>query len=127
MSAAGGGASVEPSRHALNPTRCLLQVTAQVYEQPRHAFEGDAQPAPRHSESRLTAALGTMWAHAVNTRLVLETAAGVRYIKVSHCYLLAVTSILVDLGMNLGNPLTLTARPDTQAALRHITVSCCIS
>ena len=54
------------------PTRCVVQVTAQVYEQPRHVFEGDAQPAAHTAEPRLTAALGTMWAHAVNTRLVLE-------------------------------------------------------
>ncbi|KAA6429298.1 MAG: DNA repair RAD51 protein 2-like [Trebouxia sp. A1-2] len=37
------------------------------------------QPA----QTQLTAALGTMWAHAVNTRLVLESVADVRYIKVA--------------------------------------------
>lgn len=58
-----------------------------MYAQSRHAFEGMGQPgsSSKPSEPHLTAALGTMWAHAVNTRLVLETAAGVRYIKVSDC------------------------------------------
>ncbi|KAL0050684.1 hypothetical protein WJX82_005123 [Trebouxia sp. C0006] len=35
------------------------------------------------NQTQLTAALGTMWAHAVNTRLVLESVADVRFIKVA--------------------------------------------
>lgn len=35
------------------------------------------------SAGHLTAALGTMWAHAVNTRLVLESAAGSRFVRIA--------------------------------------------
>lgn len=67
-------------------SQCVLgvQVTAQVYGSAQHAFQGTTSGASvRPAGGHLTAALGTMWAHAVNTRLVLETAAGVQYIKVS--------------------------------------------
>ena len=53
-----------------------------------HAFQGSAGPSSRQQESHLTAALGTMWAHAVNTRLVLESVADTRYIKVCQLLLL---------------------------------------
>ncbi|KAL4424690.1 hypothetical protein ABPG77_004497 [Micractinium sp. CCAP 211/92] len=35
------------------------------------------------SGGHLTAALGTLWAHAVNTRLVLESAAGNRFVRIA--------------------------------------------
>ena len=59
------------------------QVTAQMHAPTSHAFQGNTGANTRQQDSHLTAALGTMWAHAVNTRLVLESAAEVRYIKVS--------------------------------------------
>ena len=66
------------------------QVTAQMSGQTTHAFEGDAAAGTAPEPGQLTAALGVMWAHAVNTRLVLETIADVRYIKVhKFCPLLA--------------------------------------
>ena len=52
-----------------------------------HAFEGSASSVSRQPDLQLTAALGVMWAHAVNTRLVLESVADVRYIKVRHSLL----------------------------------------
>ena len=70
------------------PVVVVNQVTAQVHVPASHAFQGDpGHRANRQQESHLTAALGTMWAHAVNTRLVLESVADVRYIKV--CLVLA--------------------------------------
>ena len=58
------------------------QVTAQMYAPSSHAFQGNTTSSGRPAQTQLTAALGTMWAHAVNTRLVLESVADVRYIKV---------------------------------------------
>jgi hypothetical protein len=43
---------------------------------------GQGQPETTAVEPHLTAALGTLWAHAVNTRLVLEIVGGSRYLKV---------------------------------------------
>ena len=65
------------------PVVVVNQVTAQVYAPATHAFQGQTAPAGQPAQTHLTAALGTMWAHAVNTRLVLESVADVRYIKVS--------------------------------------------
>ena len=58
------------------------QVTAQMHVPTSHAFQGNTLPAGQTPQTHLTAALGTMWAHAVNTRLVLESVADVRFIKV---------------------------------------------
>lgn len=64
------------------PVVVVNQVTAQVHAPANHPFQGSASTGNRQQESHLTAALGTVWAHAVNTRLVLESVADVRYIKV---------------------------------------------
>ena len=64
------------------PVVVVNQVTAQMSRQTTHAFEGNAVASTAPEPGQLTAALGVMWAHAVNTRLVLETIADVRYIKV---------------------------------------------
>ena len=64
------------------PVVVVNQVTAQVHVPASHAFQGNPGPSSRPQESHLTAALGTMWAHAVNTRVVLESIADIRYIKV---------------------------------------------
>ena len=64
------------------PVVVVNQVTAQMYAPSSHAFQGTTTSTGRPAQTQLTAALGTMWAHAVNTRLVLESVADVRYIKV---------------------------------------------
>lgn len=69
------------------PVVVVNQVTAQVHAPATHAFQGSAGLSTREQGFHLTAALGTVWAHAINTRLVLESVADVRYIKV--CSLLA--------------------------------------
>ena len=46
------------------------------------AFTGGAQiQGQRAGDAQLGAALGTLWAHAVNTRLILELAGDSRFIK----------------------------------------------
>ena len=64
------------------PVVVVNQVTAQMQGPTTYAFEAGAVPSNELAQGQLTAALGVMWAHAVNTRLVLETIADVRYIKV---------------------------------------------
>ncbi|KAL4420437.1 hypothetical protein ABPG75_010093 [Micractinium tetrahymenae] len=44
---------------------------------------GDGGGSNGGGAGHLTAALGTMWAHAVNTRLVLESAAGNRFVRIA--------------------------------------------
>lgn len=65
------------------PVVVVNQVTAQMYAPSSHAFQGNTASTNQPAQTQLTAALGTMWAHAVNTRLVLESVADVRYIKVA--------------------------------------------
>ncbi len=64
------------------PVVVVNQVTAQMYAPSSHAFQGKTTSSGPAAQTQLTAALGTMWAHAVNTRLVLESVADVRFIKV---------------------------------------------
>ena len=62
--------------------RCVVVVTNQVTTQFGGGGGGGANSRP--AESRLAAALGTQWAHAVNTRLVLEALpSGERALKVA--------------------------------------------
>ena len=76
------------------PVVVVNQVTAQMYAPTSHAFQGSTTSGSnRQQGTHLTAALGTMWAHAVNTRLVLESAADVRYLKVCQ---VAVAALPVD-------------------------------
>ncbi|DBB05144.1 TPA: hypothetical protein ACH3X3_010395 [Trebouxia sp. C0006] len=65
------------------PVVVVNQVTAQMYAPSSHAFQGKTTSSGPAAQTQLTAALGTMWAHAVNTRLVLESVADVRFIKVA--------------------------------------------
>lgn len=75
------------------PVVVVNQVTAQVHAPAHHTFQSSASSGNRQQESHLTAALGTVWAHAVNTRLVLESVADVRYIKV-RCWLAGCSTLV---------------------------------
>ncbi|KAL3147194.1 DNA repair protein RAD51 [Trebouxia sp. C0010 RCD-2024] len=86
------------------PVVVVNQVTAQVHAPANHPFQGSASTGNRQQESHLTAALGTVWAHAVNTRLVLESVADVRYIKVAKspaAPLAAFAYRITEAGLNL--------------------------
>ncbi|DBB01626.1 TPA: DNA repair protein RAD51 [Trebouxia sp. C0004] len=63
------------------PVVVVNHVTAQTYAPASHSFQDNTASIGQSAEKQLTAALGTLWAHAVNTRLVLESVADVRYIK----------------------------------------------
>jgi hypothetical protein len=67
-----------------------LQVTARPTGPASHAFQQDQQQHPSDGASgqqgRLTAALGTMWAHAVNLRLLMERQGQRRFLKVGTVY-----------------------------------------
>ncbi|KAK9807879.1 hypothetical protein WJX72_011994 [[Myrmecia] bisecta] len=69
------------------PVLVTNQVTTRIQGPAGYAFDATSSShAPETSgQSHLTAALGTMWAHAVNTRLVLETAGGARFTKIAKC------------------------------------------
>ncbi|GAQ85938.1 putative DNA repair protein RAD51 [Klebsormidium nitens] len=77
------------------PVVVTNQVMAQMgapSQQPNYGFveheRKKLRPSPGYEDSTydsstVTAALGTKWAHAVNTRLVLERHAGQRYIRIA--------------------------------------------
>ena len=59
------------------------------------AFTGGAQAqAQRPGDAQLGAALGTLWAHAVNTRLILELAGDSRFIKVRPSWIVCQSAVL---------------------------------
>ena len=70
-----------------------------------------ADPAEQAGDETVLAALGTLWAHAANLRLVLETVQDVRYIRVR------MSCPATGLPLSVPNLLTFRLRADSQVSL----------
>ena len=64
----------------------LMQVSSSQQQKFDASFTGSLASVPAGNEMQLVAALGTLWAHAVNTRIILENnSSQVRILKVRGC------------------------------------------
>ncbi|CAG9466450.1 unnamed protein product [Pedinophyceae sp. YPF-701] len=75
------------------PVLVTNQVTTAIGPSATHGVASGVVPDAAQAGGRLTAALGAQWAHAVNTRLVLEHTAGARWVRVAKSPMCAAVAV----------------------------------